>query len=63
MVGNGARANLRSLAVPLAGCRERLCEFFCWLTVLGAVANGRKRSLRYFTFARCAIGRLPRTLA
>ena len=27
MVGNGACANLRSLAVPLGGCCERLCEF------------------------------------
>ena len=27
MVGKGACANLRSLAVPLGGCRERLCEF------------------------------------
>ena len=27
MVGNGACANLRSVAVPLGGCRERLCEF------------------------------------
>ena len=46
MVGNGACANLRSLAVPLGGCRERSCEFFCWLAALGAVAKGRKRSLR-----------------
>ena len=28
MVGNGACANLRSLAVPLGGCRESLCVFF-----------------------------------
>ena len=28
MVGNGACANLCLLAVPLGGCRERLCEFF-----------------------------------
>ena len=27
MVGNGACANLRSLAVALGGCRECLCEF------------------------------------
>ena len=27
MVGNGACAHLRSLAVPLGRCRERLCEF------------------------------------
>ena len=27
MVGNGACANLRLLAVPFGGCRERLCEF------------------------------------
>ena len=31
-VGNGACANLRLLAVPLGGCRERLCEI--WLAVL-----------------------------
>ena len=31
MVGNGACAKLRSLAVPLGGCRERLCEFFLWV--------------------------------
>ena len=28
MVENGAGANLRSLAVPLGGLRERWCEFF-----------------------------------
>ena len=28
MVGNGACANLRSLAVSLGGCREHLCEIF-----------------------------------
>ena len=38
MVGNGACANLRSVAVPLGGCRERLCEF-----LVGSVANGRNR--------------------
>ena len=36
MVGNGACANLRSLAVPLGGCRERLCEFF-----VGSLCSGR----------------------
>ena len=80
-----ARANLRSVAVPLGGCRERLCEFFVgslcyrggckgsvmdlaliyvrslcrWAVAanacvsfllgrcaIGAVAKGRKRSLR-----------------
>ena len=28
MVGNGACANLRPLAVPLGGCCERLSRFF-----------------------------------
>ena len=39
--------NLRSLAMPLGGCRERLCEFFVGsLCYIAAVANGWKRSLR-----------------
>ena len=45
MVGNGACANLRSLAVPLGGC-AKACVNFSWLAVLGAAASGRKRSLR-----------------
>ena len=83
VVGNGACANLRSLAVPLGGCAKACVNFFLarcarggckwsetelaliyvrslcrwavarklacifsWLAVLGAVASGRKRSLR-----------------
>ena len=46
MVGDGACANLRSLAVLLGGCANACVSFFLarWL---GAAANGRKRSLRY----------------
>ena len=36
MVGNGACANLRSLAVPLGGCCESWCEFFA-----GSLCEGR----------------------
>ena len=46
MVGNGACANLRSLAVPLGGCENACANFFLARCGAGAAANGRKRSLR-----------------
>ena len=45
MVGHGACANLRSLAVPLGGC-AKACVSFSYLAVLGAAASGWTRSSR-----------------
>ena len=42
MVGHGARANLRSLAVPWGGCAKACVNFF----LARCAASGRKRSLR-----------------
>ena len=46
MVGNGACANLRTLAVPLGGCASAGARFFLARCAIGAAARGRKRSLR-----------------
>ena len=46
MVGNGACANLRSLAVPLGGCAKACVSFFLPRCAIGAAASGQKRSLR-----------------
>ena len=45
MVGNGACANLRALAVPLGGCRERLCVSFLWARCARGGCKGSETEL------------------
>ena len=54
-----ARVYARSL---LGGCANACLIFLARCARLGAAANGGKLRLREFTFARCAVGQLLKTL-